>query len=646
MPEISYDTLTIQINADSKVATKNITALNRGLKNLDQTAKDLDKEKIEEVKGLLLDIANIDFSNVSKGLQDIVSAFKSFQSKAFIKSVGGASLSGTRQSRTPNYEGTQLPDFNAFQQGDIAGFNAFVDSLKQSKDLSKELFGNISNTILVMDRGLTPLEALGQELDKLNFNGKQTQAIFNSIAFETDRFSPEQLQELEELLVNVGYDGEKARDIISRLKQEVEDTGKSATKSHRSFAKMFTNIMKYRVVRRLIQSIFQEITNAFNELASVDEDFNKSLGEIKSAFSYIARVLASVIAPVIKFIAPLITQLAEGLGSIFNELAGTFAGALGQEQFAQATENVESYTESLKKAKGVAMGFDELNILSQEGNGNFEMQQVQTTNKLSGVMERLIESVKPIFNALKSFVEKIKPLLEVIIDVFGQILDETMDSVNNSLASVINMLGTLFQYLGKLLQALKPLLSVFITLADSGLNSINSLIMTLATLINSVLKGLMPAIQLIGGVLQKIAPFFEMISHFLNGLFGQTREDDIESRISSLIFTFGGSELFRWLAGLNAGGYATGGFPEDGLFMANHNELVGRFSDGRTAVANNQQITQGIYQAVLQAMRESGGNNVSIQLDGREVAQLITKRQNNFGQDLIIGGNINYGKRI
>lgn len=44
--------------------------------------------------------------------------------------------------------------------------------------------------------------------------------------------------------------------------------------------------------------------------------------------------------------------------------------------------------------------------------------------------------------------------------------------------------------------------------------------------------------------------------------------------------------------------FYTGGFPEDGLFMANHNELVGQFSNGKTAVANNQQITEGIAIAV------------------------------------------------
>lgn len=54
--------------------------------------------------------------------------------------------------------------------------------------------------------------------------------------------------------------------------------------------------------------------------------------------------------------------------------------------------------------------------------------------------------------------------------------------------------------------------------------------------------------------------------------------------------------------------FANGGFPEDGIFIANHTELVGQFSNGRTAVANNAQITDGIrqasYEGMIQAMSE------------------------------------------
>ena len=91
--------------------------------------------------------------------------------------------------------------------------------------------------------------------------------------------------------------------------------------------------------------------------------------------------------------------------------------------------------------------------------------------------------------------------------------------------------------------------------------------------------------------------------------------------------------------------YATGGFPEDGLFFANKSELVGTFDNGQTAVANNQQITQGIYEAVRDAMRDAGnGQDVIVNIDGYELARVITKKQNNMGADLVLGGNLNYGK--
>lgn len=48
--------------------------------------------------------------------------------------------------------------------------------------------------------------------------------------------------------------------------------------------------------------------------------------------------------------------------------------------------------------------------------------------------------------------------------------------------------------------------------------------------------------------------------------------------------------------------YQTGGFPEDGFFFANHNELVGQFENGKTAVANNEQIVAGIERGVESAV--------------------------------------------
>ena len=73
-------------------------------------------------------------------------------------------------------------------------------------------------------------------------------------------------------------------------------------------------------------------------------------------------------------------------------------------------------------------------------------------------------------------------------------------------------------------------------------------------------------------------------------------------------------------------GFASGGFPSDGqLFVANEAgaEMVGSIG-GRTAVANNDQIVEGIRQGVFEAVmaaNNNGNNNVDVRvyLDSREI---------------------------
>lgn len=78
-------------------------------------------------------------------------------------------------------------------------------------------------------------------------------------------------------------------------------------------------------------------------------------------------------------------------------------------------------------------------------------------------------------------------------------------------------------------------------------------------------------------------------------------------------------------SGLNFGfdiqGYKAGGYPEDGFFFANSTELVGKFSNGKTAVANNADITAGIeeasYRGMMRALSEANtSQNVTVSLEG------------------------------
>lgn len=95
--------------------------------------------------------------------------------------------------------------------------------------------------------------------------------------------------------------------------------------------------------------------------------------------------------------------------------------------------------------------------------------------------------------------------------------------------------------------------------------------------------------------------------------------------------------------------FAVGGFPEDGLFFANHNELVGQFSNGRTAVANNEQIIAGIEEAayrgflraqadtssylqeIAQNTRETADKDMSVRIGDRDIVDSYRRGSERMG---------------
>ena len=97
--------------------------------------------------------------------------------------------------------------------------------------------------------------------------------------------------------------------------------------------------------------------------------------------------------------------------------------------------------------------------------------------------------------------------------------------------------------------------------------------------------------------------------------------------------TFGGmvGGLFKNMFSISA--FANGGFPdgENGLFYANSSEMVGKLTNGKTAVANNDQIVQGIQRGVevgvARAMSEINfGGDTIVNMDSKTIAKHTKKR--------------------
>lgn len=149
---------------------------------------------------------------------------------------------------------------------------------------------------------------------------------------------------------------------------------------------------------------------------------------------------------------------------------------------------------------------------------------------------------------------------------------------------------------------------------------------------NGITSGIATAFQnivntIIRGINNVIAYPFQKVNSMLNSI------RSIDLPIIGKPFAGLWGENPVWIPRIPT--FKHGGFPEgeNGLFYANSTEMVGKFTNGRTAVANNEQIVGGISRGVKQAVVEAFGqfNNSSsgdivINLDGKEISRHLRPR--------------------
>lgn len=232
---------------------------------------------------------------------------------------------------------------------------------------------------------------------------------------------------------------------------------------------------------------------------------------------------------------------------------------------------------------------------------------------VSGFFKQLWEDVKKIWSKVsKWFNETVvipvinffKPIWTKVKEFFSNLWND----IKTIWASVSNWFDT---------KVIQPLLGVFNGLW-SGVKS------GMVSAMNAVIGGIESAINfIVGGINTIIGGFNKVVSWA-----AKVAEVD-----------WGGVDLVPTVQLSRIQAFETGGFPEDGLFFANHEEMVGQFSNGKTAVANNSQIVEGIKAGVKSAVSEaltpylsqiaqntSENSGIKVELDGKVIYDSTVKQ--------------------
>lgn len=138
--------------------------------------------------------------------------------------------------------------------------------------------------------------------------------------------------------------------------------------------------------------------------------------------------------------------------------------------------------------------------------------------------------------------------------------------------------------------------------------------------------------SMLNALLSRMETFSNRCRDALNSMLS-----DYRSAMSSVSVSSSGRVSYRSLSRINIPRFASGGVVDEGqLFIARESgpEMVGRMGN-RTAVANNEQIVDGISAGVYRAVREAMGNGakgqpitVVVQMNGKEMFRQVVNENN------------------
>lgn len=164
---------------------------------------------------------------------------------------------------------------------------------------------------------------------------------------------------------------------LNKLRSNLQDT-------HKDFSKGLKGILRYgfgiETLFALFRKLRQAMTEGFQNLAKYDSTTNKSLSSISSSLTRLKNSLATAFAPIVNYVAPIITKFIDLLSSAATYVGMFFAAITGQKTFTKAIAVQTDYAASLsdtasaantaKKALENLSGLDEIHKWQSDTSGS------------------------------------------------------------------------------------------------------------------------------------------------------------------------------------------------------------------------------------------------------------------------------------
>lgn len=286
-------------------------------------------------------------------------------------------------------------------------------------------------------------------------------------------------------------------------------------------------------------------------------------------------------------------------------------------------------------------------------------------DELAPIVTDLLETILPILLDMASTIlPPILDLVKALLPIFADLVKTVLPPIADILAQILPVLTEIINtLLPPLMELLKPVLDIVLTLLQPLLDLLDLALTPIKIILSPIklaLEGLKDIFEALKAPIDAVVSAMQRLEfpnikvpEWAKKLLGIEDEGEIQghtdnaSRVGDFINNGGSTTpktTYKPYTNIPTYGstprggsnFASGGFPDSGqVFVARENgmpEMIGRFGN-QTAVANNEQIQQGIAQGVAIAMQPIEDillqiYNNGLQIDGEKVSKVLAPSMN------------------
>lgn len=342
----------------AKVGETMQSAVEKPMKNVGKSMTDSMKQAMDDVKSVT-ESAQKSLENVDKDVRKVLEGASEDTANAILKQLERAKEQQKQLAETVS-EVPRAVKMGGYVQYDTAKIEAHMNEVadsigkkvKETAEKSKEALESVKDE--VKDVPEVPVDT-AKTVSKLSIIQKKWQELSHSAGsafFAIKKNSGKAFGFLKNT-------GEKA---LNSLKSRFSHLGSSAlsvSKPVSKLGKMLKNSFRRVFFAASIYAGFRAIKDGLLETAKADEQFSKSLAEVKQNLSV-------AFAPIMQAVMPALNAMMSGLASVTKQIAAFIAGLFGKtyKQAAETAKKLKGVTDAAKKAKLSLAGIDEMNILS------------------------------------------------------------------------------------------------------------------------------------------------------------------------------------------------------------------------------------------------------------------------------------------